>query len=169
MSKFNEAKNDPSADSNLPASSYTKHLGLRIGESEREAANARINRLFSDGYLGLDELELAHKEVAEAKTQEQLDKIFDGFPAETAQMVREKNSTADQAENSRRNLLEVVNSVNSLVWPVSVLIWAFLDLLVHWEQSWAVFVVAGVISTVTQIWLLTEKKDDESSNPKERY
>ena len=38
MSKFDTSNNDPSADSSLPASPYSKPLGLRIGESEREAA-----------------------------------------------------------------------------------------------------------------------------------
>lgn len=163
MSKFDTSNNDPSADSSLPASPYSKPLGLRIGESEREAANHRIDRLFRDGYLRLDELDIAHNTVAEATTQEQLDAIFDGFPLQTAQTIREKNSLMDQESTLRKNRLEIIGIVNSLVWPVSVLFWSFLDLLLKWEYSWAVFVVAGVVSIVTQV-LLWDANKNESPN-----
>ncbi|HCM79994.1 MAG TPA: hypothetical protein DIS84_01935 [Corynebacterium stationis] len=133
----------------------------RIGNVQREEAKERLHAYARDGYISYEELIDGLVNAETAVTANEIDSLFAGLPAETTQSLNANAARESTLQSEAVLRVHIIETVSSLVWPASVLLWALWDLAFKLPYAWILFVLAGIISIITQIMLWSTNSQDK--------
>src|SRR5699024_11310973 len=97
----------------------------RIGTVQREEAKERLHAYARDGYISYEELIDGLVNAETAVTANEIDSLFAWLPAETTQSLNSNPARASTLQSEAVLRVHIIENVSSLVWPASVLLWAF--------------------------------------------
>ena len=142
---------------------------LRISNADRDEAVALLKQALDEGRLELSEFDVRSQAVYEAKTNAELDLIFDDLPVTRAESGALELAAAEGAvETEQRRKRSVPGALHALVWvgSVTTAIW-FVSNINSGDPEWGNFWPAypmSILLAITIAQLITSRwggDDDE--------